>query len=120
MGRERSDSYDRGITTNIKSNNQLERNINMKNPKLFQYQSSRSRVINLTITITKLFRLVDASQYLNMSENDIRNLVLADKIRYVEKDGKYFFHKRDLVEWMFNQNPRLSEPLKISYNFSRN
>ena len=71
-------------------------------------------------TITKLFGIEDSAKFLNMNEGRVLSLIESNELKYKIIKGNYYFDKNELIEWMFNQNPRLNEPLKINYNFSRN
>ena len=74
----------------------------------------------LRIIFTHYLESNVACQFLNMSKANLFKLVTENEITYQVINGKYYFAKRGLIDWMYRQNPRYVKPSMVDFGHRRN
>lgn len=82
-------------------------------------QASNSN-ITITIIISKLLNMDEATKLLNIEETKLLTLLATNEISFIEIEGKLFFDEKELWDWMYKQNPPMIKNLNPLLNIFAN
>ena len=77
----------------------------MKNKIKNEIDSCDNQQLTIVITISKLLKISEAAEFLNMSESSLQELLAKGEIPFIELNGEVQIREYELWDWMYKQNP---------------
>jgi len=76
--------------------------------------------ITVTIIISKLLNMDEATKLLNIEETTLLTLLATNEISFIEIEGRLFIDEIDLWDWMYKQSPPMIKNLNPLLNIYAN
>ena len=77
----------------------------MQNQINLQNINEAQKRLTIVIQISKLFKVSEAAEFLNMSKSLLQELISKGKIPFIELNGEIHIRQYELWDWMYEQNP---------------
>ena len=77
----------------------------MKNQIKHQNINETQKDLTVVIQISRLFKVPEAAEFLNMSEMLLQEMIAKGEIPFIELNGEIHIREYELWDWMYKQNP---------------
>lgn len=67
--------------------------------------NDKQKQLTIVIQISRLFKVPEAAEFLNMDESSLRMLMSNGEIRFSIVNRELHLSEIDLWDWMYNKNP---------------
>lgn len=84
------------------------------------HNNSNEQEITITINISKLLNMDEATKLLNIDETKLLTLLATNEIPFIEIQGKLFIDEKELWDWMHKQSPPMIKNLNPLLNIYAN
>jgi len=77
----------------------------MQNQIKHQNINEAQKRITIVIKFSRLFKVPEAAEFLNMNESSLHELMVKGEIPFIELNGEVHIREYELWDWMYEQNP---------------
>ena len=77
----------------------------MQNQIKHQNINEAQQRLTIVIQISKLLKVPEAAEFLNMNESSVHELMAKGEIPFIELNGEIHIREYELWDWMYKQNP---------------